>query len=48
MDWFLHHWQTIVAFAIVAFPVAIFALRLTRPKKKSGCGGGCDCEGKKL
>jgi hypothetical protein len=36
-------WQTIAAAGIVIITLVIFAVRLTRPKKKSGCGSGCDC-----
>lgn len=43
MHWFLENWQTIAALGIVALTVAIFALRLARPKKSPGCGTGCGC-----
>lgn len=39
-------WQTYTAAGIVAVTLAIFIFRLTRPKKKSGCGHDCGC-GKK-
>lgn len=37
-------WQTITAAAVVAATLTIFLVRLTRPKKKGGCGHGCGCE----
>lgn len=45
MDWILQNWQTIAALGVVALTLAIFAFRMIRPPKKSGCGGGCDCAG---
>ncbi len=39
-------WQTYTALGIVAITLVVFLVRLTRPKKKRGCGHGCDC-GKK-
>lgn len=47
MDWLLQNWQTIVALMIVALTVVVFALRLSRPKRTSGCGGDCGCEAKR-
>ncbi len=39
-------WQTYTAVGIVTLTLVIFAVRLARPKKKSGCGKDCGC-GKK-
>ena len=39
-------WQSIAAVVVVVFTLTIFLVRLTRPKKKSGCGKSCGC-GKK-
>lgn len=39
-------WQTTIAIGIVALTLTIFLVRLARPRKKRGCGHGCDC-GKK-
>lgn len=36
-------WQTLTAAGIVAFTLTTFLVRLARPKKKAGCGSGCDC-----
>ena len=36
-------WQTLTAAGIVVITLAIFVARLTRPKKKSGCGKDCGC-----
>ena len=43
MDWLLQNWQTVAALAIVALTMALFAIRMIRPRKKAGCGGGCGC-----
>lgn len=37
------NWQTPIAAGIVAITAGIFLFRLIRSKKKSGCGGSCDC-----
>ena len=37
-------WQTLTAAGIVIVTLAFFLVRLARPKKKSGCGHGCDCK----
>ena len=39
-------WQTYIAAGIVVITLAIFAVRLTRPKKRGDCGHDCGC-GKK-
>ena len=36
-------WQTLAAAGIVLVTLAIFLVRLIRPKKKSGCGKDCGC-----
>lgn len=36
-------WQTLTAAGIVTVTLAIFVVRLLRPKKKSGCGHHCGC-----
>jgi hypothetical protein len=37
-------WQTLSAAGIVVITLTVFLIRLARPKKKSRCGKGCDCE----
>ena len=39
-------WQTSVAVAIVLITLAVFAVRVFRSKKKTGCSHNCGC-GKK-
>jgi hypothetical protein len=39
-------WQSVIAAGIVVLTLVIFLVRLARPRRKSGCGHGCDC-GKK-
>jgi hypothetical protein len=39
-------WQTFTAGAVVAITLLVFLVRLARPRRKGGCGHGCDC-GKK-
>jgi hypothetical protein len=39
-------WQTYTAIGIVTITFVIFLVRLAKPKKRGGCGHGCDC-GKK-
>ncbi len=36
-------WQTPTAAVIVGITLMVFAIRLARPKKKSGCGHDCGC-----
>lgn len=36
-------WQTWAAAGIVAITAAIFLFRLTRKKRKPGCGSACGC-----
>jgi hypothetical protein len=36
-------WQTYTAIGIVTFTMLVFLVRLARPRRKSGCGHGCDC-----
>jgi hypothetical protein len=36
-------WQTLTAAGIVGITLVIFLIRITRPKKKSGCGHDCGC-----
>ncbi len=37
-------WQSYTAVGIVVITLAIFLVRLARPKKKSGCGHNCGCD----
>jgi len=37
-------WQSLIAAGIVVLTLTIFLVRLARPRRKSGCGHGCDCE----
>lgn len=37
-------WQTLAAAGIVVITLVVFLVRITRPKKKSGCGKGCGCD----
>ena len=37
-------WQTLTAAGIVGITLVIFIVRLTLPKKKSGCGHDCGCD----
>jgi hypothetical protein len=39
-------WQSLIAAGIVVLTLTIFLVRLARPRRKPGCGHGCDC-GKK-
>jgi hypothetical protein len=36
-------WQTLTAAAIVVLTLTVFLVRLTRPRRKSGCGHDCGC-----
>jgi hypothetical protein len=36
-------WQTYIAAGIVVLTLLIFLVLLARPRRKSGCGHGCDC-----
>ncbi len=36
-------WQSLAAAGIVILTIAIFAVRLLRPKPKGGCGHDCGC-----
>lgn len=36
-------WQSIIAAAIVVITLTIFLVRMTRPRRKPGCGHGCGC-----
>ena len=40
-------WQTYTAIGIVTLTLLIFLVRFVHPRRKSGCGHGCDC-GKKI
>jgi hypothetical protein len=37
-------WQSFSAAACVIITLMIFAYRVFRPRKKQGCGHGCDCK----
>jgi hypothetical protein len=39
-------WQSLAAAGIVILTMAIFLVRMLRPRPKDGCGHGCGC-GKK-
>lgn len=43
MNWLLQNWQTVAALAVVGATLAVFAVRLLRPGKRSNCGGDCGC-----
>ena len=43
MDWLLQNWQTVTALAVVGGTIAIFAVKLLRPRKSRSCGGDCGC-----
>lgn len=36
-------WQSLIAAGIVMLTLTVFLVRLARPRRKSGCGHGCDC-----
>ena len=36
-------WQTLIAVGIVLVTLAIFVIRLLKPKPKGGCGHDCGC-----
>ncbi len=40
--------QTAIAMGLVVLSMAFFVTRWLRARKKTGCGGGCGCSGKKF
>lgn len=36
-------WQSYTALGIVGLTLAVFVIRIVRPRKKRDCGGSCAC-----